>query len=244
MRYLIKISYDGSKYCGFQIQNNKETIQECLESVLSKVVGERVSIVASGRTDAGVSAIEQVCHFDTQKELVEDRVKGYANSQLPSDIRIISVERVDENFHARYSAKRKTYNYCFYISESTIPVYEKFATNIGYNVNIQAMRDACKEFLGEKDFSAFCSSNTEVKNKVRTIYEIGITKLDDCLYVLSITGNGFLYNMVRIIMGTLVEVGLGKIDICQIKDIIHSCDRTKAGKTISAKGLFLKKVIY
>lgn len=244
MRYVLKISYDGANYAGFQKQPNGTTIQGELEKNLSIVLDENIEIIASGRTDADVSALEQTCHFDCEKELDEKRVVGYANSLLPKGIRVLGLEVADSNFHARFSAKRKTYEYYFYTSKEPLPFYEKFATLVGYNLDMYAMENACKYFLGEHDFSAFCASNTSVVDKVRTIYDIDIVELGEGLYKLVITGSGFLYNMVRIIMGTLVDIGLGKIKADNLSNIIASGDRGKAGKTISAKGLCLKKVEY
>ena len=244
MRYIIKISYDGTNYSGYQKQPNKITIQETIENAMLQVFNTSVDIVASGRTDAGVSAIEQVCHFDIDKEIDIRKSIGYMNSLLPKDIRVLDIMVVDDNFHARFTAKRKTYEYYFYVSREPIPVYDNMATLVGYNIDMDKVFNCVKHFEGTHDFSAFSASNTAVVDKVRTIHEIGITQVDDCLYKLVITGNGFLYNMVRIVMGTIVDVGMGKIAVDDIPKIIESCDRKKAGKTISAKGLYLKKVVY
>lgn len=244
MRYLINISYDGTNYSGYQKQNNKITIQETIENVLSQIFKQEITIVASGRTDAGVSAIEQVCHMDINVEFEGKKVLGYANSLLPADIRINVIKKVESEFHARYSAKRKTYEYYFYVGQHQIPVYDKFASRVGYVLDIENMKKACEEIKGEHDFSCFCASNTSIKDKTRTVYEIDIKNVDGCLYKLEITGNGFLYNMVRIIMGTLIDVGVGKININDIKNIINGKDRSKAGKTANSKGLYLKKVDY
>lgn len=243
MRYRLDISYDGAKYFGFQIQPNKDTIQERLEYALEQVYREKIDVVASGRTDAGVSAISQVCHFDTDVTVDERRNVGYINSILPSDIRVLGITKVDDSFHARKSAKEKTYMYNFYVG-SEIPVYERIATNLGYNLDIDAMKEACKYIEGTHDFTAFCASNTAVVDKTRTIYKLEIIEVDKNLYKMEVTGNGFLYNMVRIIMGTLVSVGMGKIKPIDIVDIINSKDRSRAGKTMPAKGLILKKVLY
>ena len=243
MRYKLIISYIGDNYSGYQKQLNKITIQETLEKALTEVLRYNISIVASGRTDAGVSAFMQVCHFDVMDDINTQRTIGYANRLLPEDIRILGIEKVEEDFNARYSAKEKTYEYYFYIGYES-PIYDKLATYIGYNVNVDEMKSACKSFLGEHDFSSFCASNTEVKSKVRKILDIKIMDIDENLFKLSITGNGFLYNMVRIIMGTLASVGLGKIKKEDIMSIINSKDRGKAGKTMPSKGLYLKNVIY
>jgi len=242
MRYKLIISYNGKNYSGYQKQIDKNTVQGTIENVLSEVLRSEVSIVASGRTDGGVSAIEQVCHFDFDNLDIK-RTIGYSNKLLPDDIRILDLLETDDEFHARYSAKEKTYEYFFYI-KNEIPVYDEFATFIGGNLDIKSMKDACKYFIGEHDFTSFCAANTDVKNKVRNISNIQIVDVNDNLYKLSITGNGFLYNMVRIIMGTLVSVGFHKIVPEDVKDIIEKKDRMFAGKTMPAKGLCLKKVTY
>ena len=243
MRYKMIISYNGKNYSGFQKQINKETIQQKLEDALTQVLRADISIVASGRTDAGVSAFSQVCHFDFDGEINIRRAIGYANKLLPSDIRILEIDIVADDFHARYSAKQKTYEYYFYTGFES-PIYDNFATFIGRDINIIDMKKSCKFFIGEHDFTSFCASNTDVKSKVRTIYEMNIIEVNDNLYKLTIKGNGFLYNMVRIIMGTLVGVGLNKISFNHIPDIIEGKDRSLAGKTMLSKGLYLKKVIY
>ena len=243
MRYKLVISYDGTNYSGYQRQKDKITIQQLVEETLSNVTKTDIVITASGRTDAGVSAIEQVCHFDAD-EIDTKRVMSYANTLLPSDIKILSLDTVSSDFHARYSAKNKTYEYMFYISPRKVPVYDKIASHIGYNINVDNMRKACEYFKGKHDFSAFCASNTNVKDKVRIIYNIEIVAIDEMLYKLVITGNGFLYNMVRIIMGTLSDVGMGKIQYKDIEKVITSKDRSQAGKTASPKCLYLKKVEY
>ena len=182
MRYILKISYDGSNYSGFQRQKNKVTIQELLENSLYQVFRKQIDIVASGRTDAGVSAFCQVCHFDIDEEININRTKGYLNNLLPKDIRVLSIESASLDFHARYSSKKKTYEYYFYIGKDIIPVFENFATNIGYDINIDNMVLASKFLVGQHDFTSFCASNTEVVNKVRIIYAIDIINLDNNLF--------------------------------------------------------------
>lgn len=243
MRYRLDISYDGANYYGFQVQPNKDTIQARLEHAFEVVYREHIDIVASGRTDAGVSAISQVCHFDTELTVDIRRDVGHLNSLLPKDIRIHSIMEASPNFHARKGAKQKTYMYYFYVGK-TVPVYERIATNIGYGLNLDSMIEACKYIKGEHDFTSFCASNTAIKDKTRYVYDLNIVALEDNLYKMEITGNGFLYNMVRIIMGTLVAVGMGKISPSDIQKIIESRDRGLAGKTMPAKGLYLKKVVY
>lgn len=243
MRYKLIISYNGKNYSGFQKQINKKTVQETIEKVLTEVLRKEITIVASGRTDGGVSAFSQVCHFDSDEAIDVKRTIGYSNRLLPNDIRIFDIEEVSMDFHARYSAKEKTYEYYFYTGNIS-PIYEEFATFLGGNINITAMKEACKCFIGEYDFTSFCAANTDVKSKVRRILNAEIINVNENLYKLSITGNGFLYNMVRIIMGTIASVGFNKIKTKDIKDIILAKDRSLAGKTMPSKGLYLKKVIY
>jgi len=243
-RYKIILSYDGEKYSGFQRQNKELTIQETIENALRVVLRENISIVSSGRTDAGVSAIEQVCHIDTDQEVIPDKFKGYMNTVLPDDIRISDIIKTDENFHARYSAKKKIYEYYFYIGRNRVPVYDRFACFVGFDLNIENMQIACKYIEGIHDFTSFCASNTNVQDKTREIYSAEIQCIDNNLYKFVISGSGFLYNMVRIIMGTLEMIGMGRIIPEDILNIIDCKDRSKAGKTMGAKGLILKKVEY
>ncbi len=244
MRYLMRISYDGTNYSGFQCQSNKTTIQGEIEKELGNIFKKHIPIVTSGRTDAGVSALSQICHFDIDDDIECNKVASYLNALLPRDIRILDIKKVDYDFHARYSSKKKTYEYYFYIGHDIIPFYEKFAVNVGYGVDIDKMKLACSGFVGLHDFSAFCASNTSVKDKNREIYEAYIDQLGDNLYKFVVTGNGFLYNMVRIIMGTLVDIGMGKKSVEDIGKILSSRDRKNSGKTMPSKGLVLKKVLY
>lgn len=245
MKYKICISYNGGRYSGFQSQKNGESIQGVLETTLSRVLVENIKIYGSGRTDAGVSALEQVCHFECCQTIDNCiKVRNYANSILPRDIRILSIESVDEQFHARFSAKSKMYEYYFYLSKVAIPVYDNFALQIDYDVNIDNMCKACEIFVGKHDFTSFCASGSSADNKIRVIDNAQILQVDDRLYKFVISGNGFLYNMVRIIVGTLIDVGRGKINYKDINEILLAKDRQKAGKTVEGKGLYLKKVIY
>lgn len=235
------ISYDGPNYCGWQKQNKGNSIQGTIENVVESVLGQEVHLFASGRTDAGVSAINQTAHFDCDAILPKNFV-GHLNSLLPDDIRILSVNQVADDFHARYDVTRKTYVYRFYLSKVSIPFYDRIATQIKDCVDMAVFRKNMGDLIGTYDFSSFCASNTSVKDKTRTIFDVSLTG-DGVLYQFSITGNGFLYNMVRIIVGTLVDIASGKID-GSISSIIASHDRARAGKTLSGKGLTLQKVEY
>ncbi len=242
MRYVVEISYVASdKFCGWQIQKNKPTYEGELERVFSSVLKTPISLVASGRTDAGVSAIKQVAHFDYEGE-IERGFVGHVNSLLSTEIRVLSLQKISEDFHARFSAKQKTYKYCFYVSKQAIPYFDAFASQVKWELNDSVMYAQIKQLLGTQDFSSFCASGSEVKDKVRTIYYANLEKSGN-LYTFTITGNGFLYNMVRIIVGTLIDIARGYITL-NIADIIKKQNRDFAGKTASAKGLVLAEVEY
>ncbi len=242
MRYIVEISYIASdKFSGWQVQKNANTYQAECEKVFEKVLGEKVSLVASGRTDAGVSAVKQVAHFDCMVKLPLNFV-GRCNSLLPDEIKILSARLANADFHARFSAKRKTYIYNFYVSNIKIPYYDVFATQVKGNFDLNIAQQNLKQLLGEHNFKCFCASGSGVDDYVRKIYNVSLTQ-NGCLFTFKITGNGFLYNMVRIIVGTLIDISSGK-NLQSVKDIISSEDRTKAGKTAPAKGLTLLNVEY
>ena len=241
MRYLMKISYDGKNYCGWQKQVNKKTIEGTIERVMSQILGQEIDIVGSGRTDSDVSAICQVAHFDYEK-VIPRGLMGHINSLLPNDIRINALELTKDTFHARYNAKLKTYKYYFYTGLVNNAYYDRFAYYVKYALDFSTMQTQIKSLIGAKDFTSFCSVDSDVKDKVRTIKKVELKKSGD-LYEFSITGNGFLYNMVRIIVGTLIDIGRGKITM-GIDQIINMRDRKYAGVTVSPKGLVLYNVEY
>ena len=243
-RIKIIVSYDGTNYCGWQVQKNGNTIQQELESALYRLLKEKVSVIGSGRTDSGVSALGQVAHFDTNNNTIKDTKFAKAlNAQLPDDIRVLSSNIVSNNFHAQHSAKKKTYHYNFYLSDVDIPYFEKIATRFSNQVDILELNKIAKEFVGTHDFGAYCSSGSSVTDTVRTIYDCSISQ-NDKLFTLSITGNGFLYNMVRIIMGTIIDIACGKKNISIIKQSFENKKRTLLGKTAKANGLVLYSVCY
>ena len=237
------MQYDGINFCGFQVQPNKRTVQGEIEKVLSFLMKENVKIYASGRTDAGVSAFSQIAHFDTEKNVNEKLLLSSLNALLPNDIAIISVEKTDESFDARFSVKKKTYWYKFYVSKFDMPLF-KDALRINDYADLSLMNDACKYLVGTYDFESFVARKSGKTDFVRTIYDAKIISLGDGLYAFEITGNGFLYNMVRIIFGTLLNVAYKKIKPEQIKTIIESKNRQVAGKTMPAYALLMKKVEY
>lgn len=239
---LMGVSYLGTNYAGWQKQDNALGIQEVIENSLQEICGKSVEIFASGRTDAGVHALEQC--FSCKIPFSEiNKLPLALNSKLPKDIRILWAREVDGNFHARFSAHRKTYIYKLNVGTIESPFDTDTTAYVPYNLNFDKMVSASKLFIGEHNFQAFCSSGTSVPDFVRIIYNLTI-KEENKSFVFEITGNGFLYNMVRIIVGTLVDVGRGKIEPEEINNILNSKNRQLAGKTMPAKGLFLKKVEY
>lgn len=245
MRYLAIISYDGSNYSGYQIQPNQLTIQAVIEAALTKMhKGEPVKITASGRTDAGVHAYGQVIHFDSELDIPESNWKKALNSLLPGDIVVFDVKQVSENFHARFDAIKKTYIYTILNSADANPFEINYCAHVKERLNVDLMNQALQDLIGEHDFTAFCAANSYVKgDKIRTIYHASCQRVNNKV-VFSVTGNGFLYNMVRIIVGTLIEIGLGQRPATDIKRIIESMDRTQAGKTAPPQGLYLNAVEY
>lgn len=240
----LTIMYDGKDFNGWQKQPNKLNIQGTIEKVLSEMTGEEIELNASGRTDAGVHSFGQVANFKTNSKIPIEKFPIAINSKIKKSIVITNAEEVEERFHSRYNCKKKTYRYVIDNSEFPTPMYRYLEYNIPNKLNIEAMKKAAKYFEGEYDFKAFKSSGTSSKSSVRTIYKAEVKKAENNRIYIELTGNGFLYNMVRIISGTLVEVGLGKIKPEEIKNIIESKDRQKAGKTLPAHGLYLMNVNY
>ena len=240
----LTIEYDGKEFNGWQRQPNKLNIQGNIEQAIKNVTGEEVDLTASGRTDAGVHAYGQVANFKTNSNIPIEKIPIALNTNLKKSIRIISAEEVDERFHSRLTCKRKTYRYVINNSEFASAIYRNLETHIPQKLNVEKMKEAVKYFEGEHDFKAFKASGTSSKSSVRTIYKAEVYEMPNNRIYIEITGNGFLYNMVRIIAGTLVEVGLEKIKPQEIKEIIDSKDRKRAGKTLPPNGLYLLKVEY
>lgn len=239
----LTIEYDGKDFNGWQKQPNKLNIQGTIEKAIETITKEPVDLTASGRTDAGVHAIAQVANFKTNSNIPIEKFAVAINSNLKKSILIKSAEEVDERFHSRLTCKRKTY--CYVINNSAVgtAIFRNLETHIGVPLDVEKMQEAISYFKGEHDFKAFKSSGTSSKSSVRTIYDASVKKEGDKIYI-SLTGNGFLYNMVRIISGTLVEVGMGKIKPKEIFNIIKSGKRENAGKTLPPQGLYLVKVEY
>ncbi|MDE5654818.1 MAG: tRNA pseudouridine(38-40) synthase TruA [Clostridia bacterium] len=242
-RYKLTVCYDGSDYYGFQRQNGLPTVQQKLEEALSTRFQQPISVHPSGRTDAGVHAIAQVVHFDVDSEIKTSSFGYSINTLLPKDIAVTLCEKVSQDFHAQFGAKRKTYLYKICLCKIHSPLKRKYFHICFYDLDIAKMQDACKYFVGEHDFRAFMLANDEKENTVRTIYNLSVEKFDDEIHI-RVTGNGFLHNMVRIIAGTLVDVGRGRISPQDIEKIIASKRHVGTGKTLDSQGLYLESVEY
>lgn len=240
----LTIEYDGKNFAGWQNQPNKTSIQGEIEKAIKEITGEDVDLIASGRTDAGVHALGQTANFHTESNLPIDRFTYALNSKLPKSIVIKKAEEVEDRFHSRYNCKGKTYRYIINNNEfpSALDRYREF--HVPYKLDKDKMKNVLEKFKGEHDFKGFKSSGgSPKKTTVRTITKAEMKEIDDRI-IIELTGDGFLYNMVRIICGTIVDVGLGKIKEDEIEDIINSGDRTRAGKTLPPHGLYLVKVFY
>lgn len=239
----LTIEYDGKDFNGWQKQPNKLNIQGKIERAIEEITGEKVDLIASGRTDAGVHALAQMANFKTNSNLPVEKYPIALNTKLKKSIRIQKAEEVEEDFHSRYHCKQKTYRYVINNSEQGSSIYRNLEYFVPNKLNVEKMQEAVKYFEGEHDFKAFKASGTSSKSSVRIIYKAKIEKQGDRI-IIELTGNGFLYNMVRIIAGTLVDVGLGKIGPDEIPEIIENGERSRAGKTLPPQGLYLVKVEY
>ena len=229
---------------GWQKQPNRLNIQGEIEKAIGEITGEEIELIASGRTDSGVHSLGQTANFKTNNENIPiEKFPIAINSKIKKSIVIKEAKEVDERFHSRYCCKEKTYRYIIDNSKYGTAIHRNFSYHVPQKLNIENMKKATTYFEGEHDFKAFKASGTSSKSSVRTIYKAEIIKEDNKI-IIRLTGNGFLYNMVRIISGTLVDVGLGKIKPNEILSIIKEKDRTKAGKTLPAHGLYLVNVEY
>lgn len=236
------VAYNGTNFCGSQRQINQRTVQGEIEKAIKFVTGEDVKLAVAGRTDSGVHASGQVINFKSSTFLSCHALTKLLNRQLPTDVQIQNIELVDDKFHSRFSAKSKTYKYCFYCSKEINPIIDNIALNINFQIDITKMKKAASYLIGSNDFKCFMATGSNVKDTVRTIYSSEITQQDN-VYIFTITGNAFLYNMVRIIVGTLLKVGDGTYQPEDILTFITNGTRPRV-KTASAKGLTLYNVEY
>ncbi len=242
--YRLTIQYDGGRYKGWRLLGNGEnTIQGKVENVLSEMAGTKLEIIGGSRTDAGVHALAQVANFKISKKVTESEIKSYLNKYLPQDISINEVVLAPESFHARYNAKDKIYLYKIWNKEYSNPFMRKYSMHVEKPLNIKKMKEACQYFIGEHDFTAFSSGKSKKKSMVREIDSIKIEK-NAGLIQLRLRGNGFLYNMARRIVGTLIEIGLNEVEGKNIPNMIKSRERNQAGLIADACGLYLEKIEY
>jgi tRNA pseudouridine38-40 synthase len=239
------IEYDGTNYCGWQSQKNANSIQETIQTAIEKITSNRPNLYGSGRTDKGVHAFGQTANFLTESKVPAEKFAYNLNSVLPKDIVIKESIEVDLDFHARYNAVGKEYSYLILNSKHPSALYRNLAYHVNYceKLNIDEMILASQEFVGTHDFRGFMAKGSSIKDTIRTIDEIKITQ-DDEFIKLTFRGNGFLYNMIRIISGTLLFTAVGKINAKDILGIISSMNRRQAGMTLPAHGLYLEKVLY
>lgn len=239
---LLKLEFDGTNYHGWQKQKNALTIQQVVEDVLKQIMKEDIDVIGCSRTDAGVHAYEYVCNFKCNNSIPANKIPYALNSILPDDIAILEAKEVNENFHSRYNTIKKTYCYKVLNRPFKSAFKGNYTYHWPYDLDIKGIIEASKCFIGKKDFKAFMASGSSVNNTIRNITNISIQiPYEDMLYIY-ITGDGFLYNMVRIIVGTLLFVGNGKLNKKELIDIIESKDRKRAGVTVPPQGLYLYKV--
>ncbi|KRK79705.1 tRNA pseudouridine(38-40) synthase TruA [Companilactobacillus nodensis] len=245
-RYKLTIAYDGTKFHGFQRQPDMRTVQGVVENALSKMTkGTHVEVYGSGRTDAGVHAFGQVIHFDYPGDMPAENMLRAINSLMPLDVVVENSAIVDENFHARFGVKRKTYQYRVDLGHYTNPFKRFYTGHYQYPIDVDKIKVALKDLEGEHDFTSFAASGGVIENKVRTIYSAKVEYIEsENELVFEFTGNGFLYNMVRILVATLLEIGNGRRDVHDFLRLFEVKDRQEARGTAPASGLYLKQVFY
>ena len=236
MRVKMIVAYDGTNYNGWQIQPNGVTIEQKLNEALSALLREDIRVTGASRTDAGVHSLGNVCIFDTDTRMPAEKISYALNQRLPEDIVVQDSCEVDESFHPRFSKSRKTYEYRILNRSFRMPTRRLDTYFYHHPLDVEKMREAAGYLIGEHDFKSFCAVNAQSKTSVRTVYECTVTKEEDIITI-RVTGNGFLYNMVRIIAGTLIKVGGGELAPDRMKEILAACDRSAAGPTAPAHGL-------
>lgn len=244
MKIKLTLEYDGTNFAGYQIQPEKRTVQGELEKALYCIYNEKVPTFAAGRTDAGVHALGAVVHFTAPKQIKNKRIRDAINAFMPVDAKVVKAEEVDDSFDARFTSKTKTYGYFFYRDRCERPLLFGRALRVNDDLDIEAMREGAKYLVGEHDYGSFVSKKSGKTNFVRTIYSADIKQIGEEEYMFVVSGNGFLYNQIRIIMGTLLNVGYRKYPPSKVKEILDAKERKQAGKTAAACGLYLLKVEY
>lgn len=264
-RILLRIAYDGTDYVGWQKQDNGLAVEEVLNSALHELTGEDIAVIGASRTDSGVHALDNVAVFDTESRIPSDKFALALNRYLPNDVVIQSSCEVEHDFHPRYRECRKTYEYTIYNASVPNPMVNRYSYFVHHPIDIESMNKAAQYLIGEHDFASFCSSGAQVKTTIREVYSVECIRCKSDeergekeqtkktriavgstaeRTVIRISGNGFLYNMVRIIAGTLIQIGQGMYPPEKMKDILEACDRTQAGPTAPPQGLVLKRILY
>lgn len=242
-RVKLVVAYDGTNYCGWQFQNNGITIEEVLNKALSGLCGEDIKVIGASRTDSGVHALGNVAVFDTDSPIPGDKFSFALNQRLPDDVRIQESCQVADDFHPRFCDTIKTYEYRIANRKFERPTERLYTAFVYYPLNVEKMNQAAAYLVGEHDFKSFCAAGSQTLTTVRKIICASVKKQDGIVKI-SVTGNGFLYNMVRILAGTLLQVGMGQIEPEQVKTILEAKDRAKAGPTAEARGLTLVEIQY
>lgn len=247
-RIRLIVAYDGTGYCGWQIQDNAVTVEGELTKALCTWLQEEVEVIGASRTDSGVHALGNIAVFDTESRIPAEKFAIGINHYLPTDIRVQRSDEVEADYHPRYRKTEKTYEYTILNTKIAIPVYDRYAYHVYHALDVSMMRKAGELLIGEHDFSAFCSAGSQVKSKVRMVYEVTVQEepVPGCnggsRICIRVRGNGFLYNMVRIIAGTLLEVGQGRRTLQDVEEALASGERKKAGPTAPPQGLTLMEI--
>ena len=242
MRYFVWFSYDGTAYHGWQIQPNGNSVQEELQRALSTLLREDISVTGAGRTDAGVHARQMVAHFDFSKDIEPEQLAYKLNRILPCDIAVDRVELVSDDMHARFSATSRTYHY--YIHRKKDPFNKAFSTELHYELDFDKMNEAGRILMSYDDFGAFCKSHSDVKTTLCHVTKAEWIQTGETSWYFEITANRFLRNMVRAVVGTLIDVGRGRLTLDEFRKVIEGKRRTEAGESMPANALFLEKIVY
>ena len=240
-RILLRVAYDGTDFCGWQLQPEKRTVEGELNRAIKELTGEDIEVIGASRTDSGVHALGNVAVFDTESSIPADKFMFALNTLLPEDVSVVESKEVEPDFHPRHCDSIKTYEYRIYVSRINKPLKRRYAFRCPYELDVLRMDEAAKYLIGEHDFKSFCCIRTQAETTVRKLYSADVFKDGDDI-VIRVSGAGFLYNMVRIIAGSLMEVGSGKYESEHIKEVLEGTDRTLAGPTAEPQGLTLKSI--
>ena len=238
---MLRVSYDGTDFCGWQVQNEMRTVEGELNKAINELTGETTEVIGASRTDSGVHAKGNVAVFDTESTIPAEKFMYAINSLLPDDVTVVESKEVDKDFHPRHCRSIKTYEYRIYTSRINNPLKRRFAFRFPTDLDVEKMDEAAKYLIGEHDFKSFCCVRTQAETTIREIFSADVFRDDEDI-VIRVTGAGFLYNMVRIIAGSLMEVGSGKYEPIHIKEVLEGTDRTLAGPTAEPQGLTLVNI--